>query len=91
MSVMDRETLRYLLVLLDPNLAEKAVNRSYSIDCRLYTPENPHSNFANLKGTIDVFVSAHFFGWLVKTWIYRNNIIIWTLSIGFELLELSLK
>jgi len=89
--IFDHDTLSYLLILLDPKLAQKAVNRSYSIDCRLYTPENPNSKFANFMGTIDVFVSAHFFGWLTKTLIYRNNIIIWTLSIGFEVLELSLK
>ena len=76
---------------MDPALAEEIKGRNYSIDCRLYTPENPNSNFANIVGTIDVFVTAHFVGWLVKTLIYRNSIIIWTLSIGFEILEISLK
>ena len=88
---LDRETLRSILILLDPILAEKPVNRSYSTDCRLYTPENPTSKFANLVGTFDLFVTAHFMGWLVKSLIYRNNIIIWSLSIGFEILEMSLK
>ena len=76
---------------MDPALAEEIKGRNYSIDCRLYTPENPNSKFANIVGTIDVFVTAHFVGWLVKTLIYRNSIIIWTLSIGFEILEISLK
>lgn len=91
LTILDHETVRYLLVIMDPVLAEEIKGRNYSIDCRIYTPENPESNFANVKGTIDVFVSAHFVGWFVKTLIYRNNIIIWTLSIGFEILELSLK
>lgn len=32
-------------------------------------------------GTMDVFVVAHLLGWFVKTLVFRNNIIIWTLSI----------
>ena len=42
-------------------------------------------------GTLDVFVLSHFFGWLVKALIFRNSIITWTMSIGFEIYELSLK
>lgn len=91
MCILDRETLRSILIQIDPILAEKTINRSYSIDCRIYTPENPTSKFANLMGTFDVFVTAHLFGWFVKSIVYRNNIIIWTLSIGFEILEMSLK
>lgn len=91
MCILDRETLKGLLIMVDPVLAQPVVGRNYSIDCRLYTPENPSSKIANIMGTMDVFISAHFFGWLVKTLVYRNNIIVWTLSIGFEVLELSLK
>ena len=90
-TILDHETIRYLLVLLDPILAEEVKNRNYSIDCRLYTPENPESKFANIMGTMDVFVFAHLLGWFGKTIIYRNNILIWFFSIGFEILELSLK
>ena len=64
--------------------------RDYSIDCRVYTPENPNSNFANIKGTIDIYVLSHFLGWFAKTLIFRNNILLWTSSILFEIMELSL-
>ena len=61
------------------------------MNCDLYTPDHPTSNFANLVSTFDVYISSHFFGWLVKSLIFRNNIITWALSIGFEICELSLK
>ncbi len=90
MILLDHHSLRSLLIMLDPKLTEKIVERDYSIDCRVYTPENKDSNFANIVETFDVYISTHLFGWLLKTFIYRNNIIIWTLSAGFEFLEVSL-
>lgn len=91
MILLDHETLRHVLIMIDPILEEKIVGRDYSIDCAFYTPNNPNSNFANIRGALDVYVSAHFFGWLTKTLIFRNNILCWTMSIGFEILELSLN
>ncbi len=41
--------------------------------------------------TIDLYVTAHLLGWVGKSLILRNNIVIWMLSFGFEILELSLK
>lgn len=61
------------------------------MDCRVYVPDNPDSSFPNIKSAMDIYVVAHLFGWMAKTLIYRNNIIIWTMSIGFEILELSLN
>lgn len=62
-------------------------NQNYSIDCRVYTPENPNSKFTNIRDTVDVFVLAHLLGWIFKTIIFRNNVMTWTLSIGFEIYE----
>ena len=76
---------------IDPDLSKPTLNRSYNIDCRVYVPENPDSNFPNIKSTLDIYVLAHFFGWMAKTLIFRNNILIWIMSAGFEILELSLK
>lgn len=61
------------------------------MDCRLYVPEAEGNKFPNLMSTLDVYISAHFFGWLGKTLIFRNDWIVWIMSIGFEVLELSLK
>lgn len=80
-----------VLTYIDPVLANPTVNRSYNIDCRIYVPENPETNFPNIKSTMDIYVLAHYFGWLGKTILFRNNILIWIMSAGFEVLELSLK
>lgn len=77
--------------MIDPNLGVPLKERDYSASCDLYTPDHPTSNFANLMSTLDVYVASHFFGWFVKTLIFRNSIITWTMSIGFELYEVSLK
>ena len=91
-ALMSPEMLSSFIKILDPSLANSTYQeRDFSIDCRLYTPENPESNFANLRDTIDVFVSGHLVGWLVKSLIFRNNIMAWTMSILFEIHEFSLK
>ena len=91
-ALMSPEMLKSFLNILDPSLANSTYEeRDFSIDCRLYTPENPSSNFANLRETIDVFVSGHLVGWFVKSLIFRNNIMAWTMSILFEIHEISLK
>lgn len=89
--MFDKEMTKYILTAFDAKLGEPLQERDYASDCRLYTPENPTSKFANLTGTIDMFISAHFIGWLVKSLIYRNNIMCWTLSIGFEIYELTFR
>jgi phosphatidylserine synthase 2 len=61
------------------------------MDCRVYTPENPISNFANIRSTIDVFVVAHLLGWIFKAIIFRNNLMAWTMSLAFETYEISLR
>jgi phosphatidylserine synthase 2 len=91
-ALMTPELLTKFLHILDPSLANANYEeRDFSIDCRLYTPENPNSNFANLKDTVDIFVTGHLVGWLVKSFIFRNNIMAWTMSILFEIHEISLK
>ena len=39
---------RHLLTYIDPNLGVELPERSYAVDCRLYTPEHPESKFINL-------------------------------------------
>lgn len=90
-NVLNFSQLKRLLIYFDPELSKPAVNRSYAMDCRLYVPESEVSKFPNLMSTMDIYISAHFFGWLGKALIFRNNIVLWIMSIGFEILELSLK
>lgn len=91
MALLDSETLHKVLVAIDPRLSQPTTERSYSIDCRVFTPEHPESMFANVRDTLDFFVAAHFFGWAIKTLIFRNNLFAWMMSISFEIYELSLR
>ena len=91
-ALMSPEMLKSYLNILDPSLAKQDYKeRDFSIDCRVYTPENPDSKFANVMGTLDVFVTGHLFGWFVKSLIFRNNVMAWTMSSLFEVHELCLK
>jgi len=77
--------------IFDRELGTPLPERSYAEDCRIYTPENTTSNFANIAGSIDIFVFAHFFGWTVKTWIFRNSLMAWTCSLLFEVFEWTME
>lgn len=91
MILLDNETLKYLLILIDPNLSEKIEERDYSQSCDFYTPDNKSSNFANVVDTLDIFIISHLFGWLGKSMIFRNHFMTWMMSVGFEVYEFSLK
>ncbi|KAK6157627.1 hypothetical protein DH2020_011875 [Rehmannia glutinosa] len=66
--------------------------RSYGADCRIYVPENPTSRFKNVYETLfDEFVVAHILGWWGKAIMIRNQPLLWVLSIGFELMELTFR
>ncbi|EFA78652.1 phosphatidylserine synthase [Heterostelium album PN500] len=81
---------RLIMKHIDPKLGVKLPERSYAENCDLYTPDHPESNFKNLKDTVnDEFIWAHLFGWWGKTLLLRDPILCWTLSITFEILELT--
>jgi phosphatidylserine synthase 2 len=87
-----KENLDYILQeIVDPSLKTVTIDTDYALDCRIYTPENPESNFANIVGCFDVYIVCHLIGWLVKSGIFRNQVFGWCLSIGFELLELTFR
>ncbi|GAM20690.1 hypothetical protein SAMD00019534_038650 [Acytostelium subglobosum LB1] len=81
---------RKLMKHIDPKLGVPLPERSYGDNCDLYTPNDPKSSFRNLMDTInDEFIWAHFFGWWGKTVLMRDTVLCWTLSISFEILELT--
>lgn len=90
-AFMDKNTAHQFLVFLDPTLATPLEERDYATDCRVYTPENPDSKFANIASAMDIFIVAHFIGWFFRAIMFRNNLMVWTLSIMFEVYELSLR
>jgi phosphatidylserine synthase 2 len=65
---------------------------NYADDCRIFTPENPDSQYANIYFAVfDVHFIAHFLGWLGKMLIMRDWYVAWICSAGFEFLELTFR
>ncbi|KAM3344360.1 CDP-diacylglycerol-serine O-phosphatidyltransferase 1 isoform X2 [Capsicum galapagoense] len=87
-----RDDARQFMTFLHPNLGIELPERSYGADCRLYAPENPTNRFKNVYDTLfDEFVLAHILGWWGKAIMIRNQPLLWVLSIGFELMELTFR
>jgi len=80
----------FFQTFFDKNLGKPLPEKSYGDDCRLYTPELPNK-FANITGAMDMFISAHFFGWFFKMLIVRDWKFCMFLSVFFEFLELTFK
>ncbi|KAI7748395.1 hypothetical protein M8C21_013913 [Ambrosia artemisiifolia] len=91
-----RDNARQFMKYLHPDLGVELPERSYGGDCRLYVPENPTSRTLKLLSVLqetlfDEFVPAHIFGWWGKAIMIRNQPLLWVLSIGFELMELTFR
>jgi len=87
-----KENLQFILQrVYDRNLGKPLGEKSYAEDCRVFTPENPQGYFYNITSSIDMFVAAHFLGWMFKIWIFRNSTMAWFLSIGFEIMEWTME
>ncbi|CAL9114144.1 unnamed protein product [Musa textilis] len=88
----NRDDARRFMKFLHPDLGVELPERSYGADCRIYVPENPKSRFNNVYETLfDEFVLAHILGWWGKAIMIRNQPLLWVLSIGFELMELTFR
>ncbi|KAG0591947.1 hypothetical protein KC19_1G214000 [Ceratodon purpureus] len=84
-----RVDARRFLKNLHPDLGVELNERSYGADCRIYTPEKSRK-FSNVYDTLfDEFVIAHTLGWWGKAIMIRNLPLLWTLSIGFEMAEVT--
>lgn len=87
-----KENLQNVLkVVYDGKLGQPLGEKSYADDCRIITPENPKGYFYNITSSMDMFVAAHFLGWMFKMWIFRNSTMAWFLSIGFEVMEWTME
>ncbi|TRY53400.1 Phosphatidyl serine synthase [Cryptosporidium tyzzeri] len=86
----DTEHIRNTLVYIDPKLIEKVPEVNYAGNsCSIIDGSNGW--FSNILPKIDMFVIAHFLGWMVKALILRNNFLVWFNSILFEWLEITLR
>ncbi|KAL6620659.1 hypothetical protein ACP70R_035798 [Stipagrostis hirtigluma subsp. patula] len=75
----NRDDARQFMKHLHPDLGVELPERSYGADCRLY------------ETLFDEFVIAHILGWWGKAVMIRNQLLLWVLSIGFELMELTFR
>ena len=83
---------RQFMAWLDPSLGVPLPEQDYASDCRVYTPEDPDSNFANLKNCIfDVYILAHAIGWYVKMMVFRDVKLALIISCFFEFMEITLR
>lgn len=58
---------------------EKLEEKAYAVDCRL--------SWAQLWNYLDIFVLAHFLGWVMKALLIRHQLICWYISISWEFTE----
>lgn len=87
-----RDNARQLFTYLFPSLGVELPERSYADSCAVYTPEDPDSNFKNLKDTIlDEFILAHVIGYIGKALLFRDLKMCWILSISFEIVEITFQ
>ena len=83
---------RGALKFLSPDLGVELPERSYGEDCRIYTPEDPTSNFRVLRDTVfDEFFVGHILGWYGKAIALRSLPLLWAYSVSFELCELTFQ
>jgi hypothetical protein len=73
---------RAMLNYIDPQVGIPFELPLYAEDCSVSWP--------NIKDKLDVFVLAHFFGWLIKALFFRHRILLWVFSITWEFVELVL-
>lgn len=87
---LSADNARYLLTYIDPSLNKPLPERSYAEHCELYTPDDPVSRFRHLYDTVnDEFMFAHLLGWFGKAILLRESYLCWSLSIIFEILEVT--
>ncbi len=74
--------VKFMLHWVDPSLnyTETDSNKLYAVDCS-FTLENLYSR-------VDIFVIAHFLGWVFKALLVRHTVLLWSISIMWECTEL---
>ena len=74
--------VQMLLNWLDPQLShsDSDSTKLYAVDCS-FTTENLYSR-------MDVFIPAHFIGWVFKALLVRHTGVLWTISVMWECTEL---
>lgn len=84
----DLETIHKIMGFIDPKLTKPLPERSYAEDCRMSTPEDPYKWINTIW---DEFLLAHAIGYWAKTIALRDWRVVTAVSIGFEILEVTLQ
>ena len=74
-----RASLGYLY----PELGVPLEERTYGDNCEL--------TWANVRGSLDIFVVGHLVGWMVKSLMLRDRLMCWCISVQWELIELCFR
>lgn len=76
------EDVQAFMNWVDPQLSklEPDSTKLYAVDCS-FTVENLYSR-------VDIFIPAHFVGWVFKTLLVRHTGMLWTMSVLWECTEL---
>ena len=74
--------VKILLKLIDHNLDGSAS------DGLIIYNDNCSVSWTNVYRRVDIFVPAHFIGWMFKAIVVRHAVVVWSLSIMWEVTEL---
>lgn len=74
--------VRTILMWIDPalNSSETDSTKLYAVDCSF--------TWRNLYSRMDIFIPAHFLGWIFKAVLIRHTVLLWTISVSWECTEL---
>jgi phosphatidylserine synthase 2 len=86
-----RENVRNYLSFFDPILNKYIREDNSNLKCGIFKNDYPFIDLTNFLNGLDMYLSAHFFGWYVKMLIVRDINLCWFLSILFEIMELTFK
>ena len=86
-----RENVRNYLSFFDPILNKHLREDNSNVKCGIFKYDYPFIDLTNFLKGLDMYLSAHFFGWYVKMLIVRDINLCWFLSILFEIMELTFK
>merc|ERR1719499_1984351 len=75
------QEMRTILTYLDPNLGVPLPQKSYAEDCSL--------TYEAFSDKFDLFIIAHFCGWVVKAIVCRDRLLLWVISIVWEFIEIT--
>lgn len=83
----DWETPRHIMQWYDPRSLAPLKHRDYAEDCRLFTSDS----WFYFVHELDIFIVAHFLGYVGKALILRDWRLVTCVSLGFELVEVTMQ